>query len=56
MTAADSADEALRLVDGMAPDVVISDLAMPAKDGYELLPRRLVTVVAALIAARRERR
>jgi len=37
VTVADSADEALRLVDGMAPDVVISDLAMPAKDGYELL-------------------
>jgi PAS domain S-box-containing protein len=37
VTAAASADEALRIIGGLAPAVVISDLAMPEKDGYELL-------------------
>jgi len=32
-----STDEALRHADERAPDVVVSDLAMPARDGYALL-------------------
>jgi PAS domain S-box-containing protein len=37
VTAAGSADEALRIVETLAPHVVITDLAMPEKDGYQLL-------------------
>jgi signal transduction histidine kinase/ActR/RegA family two-component response regulator len=32
-----SADEALRLLDKHAPEVLVSDLAMPERDGYALL-------------------
>jgi len=35
--AAGSTDEALRRADEGAPDVLVSDLAMPARDGYALL-------------------
>jgi CheY-like chemotaxis protein len=34
---ASSADEALRLLDDSWPDVVVSDLGMAGKDGYELI-------------------
>ena len=34
---AGSTDEALRLADERVPDVLVSDLAMPARDGYALL-------------------
>jgi CheY-like chemotaxis protein len=38
MTAA-TADEALRLVQGRRPDVLVSDIGMPDADGFELLKR-----------------
>jgi PAS domain S-box-containing protein len=47
VTAAASADEALRIIGELTPAVVISDLAMPGKDGYELL-RELRRAHAAL--------
>ena len=34
-----SADEALALLDRVQPDLLISDLAMPARDGYSLIGR-----------------
>ena len=37
VVAAGSTDEALRRADEGAPDVLVSDLAMPARDGYALL-------------------
>jgi len=37
VSAAGSTDEALRRADEGAPDVLVSDLAMPARDGYALL-------------------
>jgi PAS domain S-box-containing protein len=36
---ADSAQEALDLVERWVPDVVVSDIAMPEEDGYSLLAR-----------------
>lgn len=33
---AQSADEALRLVEGMDPDVIVSDIGMPGRDGLSL--------------------
>ena len=37
VTSASSAAEALRVVEEMKPDVLISDIAMPEEDGYELM-------------------
>jgi PAS domain S-box-containing protein len=37
VTKAGSADEALRAVDAELPDVIVSDIGMPGKDGYALL-------------------
>jgi PAS domain S-box-containing protein len=37
VTTAESADEALQKITDFAPTVVISDLAMPGKDGYDFL-------------------
>jgi PAS domain S-box-containing protein len=37
VTKASGADEALRAVDAELPDVVVSDIGMPGKDGYALL-------------------
>jgi CheY-like chemotaxis protein len=34
---AESVDEALKLLPGFLPDVVVSDLAMPWKDGFDLI-------------------
>jgi CheY-like chemotaxis protein len=60
---AGSTDEALRRADEVAPDVVISDLAMPMRDGYALLRAlharglaRDVITVALTAHARREDR
>jgi CheY-like chemotaxis protein len=60
---AGSTDEALRHADAGAPDVVVSDLAMPARDGYALLralhgrglARSLVTVALTAHARREDR-
>jgi CheY-like chemotaxis protein len=35
--AASDVDEALRLVDSLRPDALISDIGMPGKDGYDLI-------------------
>lgn len=63
VAAAASTDEALRHADAGAPDVLISDLAMPARDGYALLRAlharglaRDVVSVALTAHARREDR
>jgi CheY-like chemotaxis protein len=37
VTLAASAPEALRVLDRVTPDVVVSDIAMPERDGYWLL-------------------
>ena len=58
-----STDEALRRADEGAPDVVVSDLAMPARDGYALLralharglARSLVTIALTAHARREDR-
>jgi CheY-like chemotaxis protein len=39
VTAAASAAEALSMIESFNPDVVISDIGMPAEDGYMLLSR-----------------
>ncbi len=60
---AGSTDEALRHADERAPDVVVSDLAMPARDGYALLralhgrglARGLVTIALTAHARREDR-
>jgi signal transduction histidine kinase len=60
---AGSTDEALRRADEGAPDVVVSDLAMPARDGYALLralharglARSLVTIALTAHARREDR-
>ena len=36
---ASGTDEALRICDALAPDVIISDVAMPRADGYDLVRR-----------------
>ena len=46
VTAAASADEALRQLPRVRPDVVVSDIGMPNGDGYELI-RRLRTLAPA---------
>jgi signal transduction histidine kinase len=45
VTAAGSADEALRLLEPSKPDVLISDVGMPGMDGYQLI-RRIRTTEA----------
>jgi len=60
---AGSTDEALRRAEERAPDVVVSDLAMPARDGYALLralhgrglTRGLITVALTAHARREDR-
>jgi PAS domain S-box-containing protein len=60
---AGSTDEALRHAEERAPDVVVSDLAMPARDGYALLralhgrglARGLVTIALTAHARREDR-
>jgi PAS domain S-box-containing protein len=37
VTTAESADEALNLIEDFKPDVLISDIGMPGEDGYELI-------------------
>ena len=37
VTAVGSVDEALELLEHSKPDVVVSDIAMPGKDGYVLM-------------------
>ena len=39
VTAAASAFEAMRAIEGEVPDVVLSDISMPGEDGRTLLPR-----------------
>ncbi|MEZ5291066.1 MAG: ATP-binding protein [Vicinamibacterales bacterium] len=58
VTAAGSADAAQRLLeDGLIPDVVVSDVGMPDRDGYEFIrsvrhmPPPLATVPAAALTA-----
>lgn len=36
---ASSAEEAIRILDGWLPDVLVSDIAMPDEDGYQLMKR-----------------
>ena len=36
VSAASSVDEALSVFDGFAPDIVVTDIAMPQRDGFEL--------------------
>ena len=56
LTAA-SADEALKLLDQHAPDVLVSDLAMPGRDGFDLmravraLPTPARRIPAAVLSA-----
>jgi CheY-like chemotaxis protein len=59
VTAAGSAREALQALSHAVPDVILSDLAMPGEDGYELIrkiralpPDRGAQVPAAAITAR----
>ena len=57
-----SVDEALQLVEAFEPDLVLSDLAMPDRDGYDLLrtvrrlrgPARAFPIVALTAYARPE--
>ena len=37
MVTAGSADEALALVRSRRPDVIVSDIGMPGRDGYQLM-------------------
>src|SRR5262249_28254946 len=61
--AASSVDEALREFDARAPDVIVSDIAMPEKTGYDLahaIRKRgsrvpIVAVTASGVGADRER-
>src|SRR5881628_3733857 len=63
VSGAGSTDEALRRADERAPEVVVSDLAMPARDGFALLRAlhgrglaRGVVTIALTAHARREDR
>jgi len=65
VTAALSADEAIARIKESRPDVIISDIAMPGQDGYELLQRvraldsdhaRLIPAIAITAYAREEDR
>ncbi len=52
-----SADEALEVLGGLRPDILVSDIAMPGKDGYDLitalraLPSERATVPALAVTA-----
>ncbi|MGB9178546.1 MAG: CHASE domain-containing protein [Pyrinomonadaceae bacterium] len=39
VTAVTNADEAIRIVESLKPDVLVSDIGMPEMDGYELIRR-----------------
>src|SRR5207247_11361955 len=63
VSGAGSTDEALRRADERAPEVVVSDLAMPARDGFALLRAlhgreigRAHVTIALTAHARREAR
>ncbi len=65
ITAALSADEAIARIKESRPDVIVSDIAMPGEDGYELLRRvraldddhaRLIPAIAISAYAREEDR
>src|SRR5438034_1399078 len=63
VSGAGSTDEALRRADERAPEVVVSDLAMPARDGFALLralhgrglARGMVTIALTAHARREDR-
>ncbi|MGH2376016.1 MAG: response regulator transcription factor [bacterium] len=46
---AGSATEALELVDGLLPDVILLDLELPGMDGLEAMPRLIAAAPAARI-------
>lgn len=63
VTIAASGDEALARVDSIRPDIVLTDVAMPAMDGYELLdllrsrvPNLPIIALTALTRAEDERK
>jgi CheY-like chemotaxis protein len=65
ITAALSADEAIARIKESRPDIIVSDIAMPGEDGYELLRRvralddvhaRLIPAIAVSAYAREEDR
>ncbi len=65
VTAVSSADAAMEMLKSVTPDVLISDIAMPNEDGYQLLARvrsldldhlRLLPAVAITAYAREEDR
>jgi PAS domain S-box-containing protein len=65
VTAALSADEAIARIKESRPDVIVSDIAMPGEDGYELLQRvraldsdhtKLIPAIAITAYAREEDR
>ncbi|HYF49712.1 MAG TPA: ATP-binding protein [Planctomycetota bacterium] len=58
VTAVESADDALKELQKNIPDVLMTDIAMPAKDGYELLQevrRRNINVPAVALTAHARR-
>ena len=46
---AQDGDEALRLVEAKAPDLIVSDILMPGIDGYELCRRLRASSATALL-------